>query len=146
MTFHSDEDLAEALYPGAYAEDNQLLFGPSNYSPIVDSFGEVLVRVDDEDYEGDSFVLLKKDGLYGLLIFGWGSCSGCDALQHCESYAEIGELIQKLRTSITWFSTIEQAKRHINSDCERETNFYYHTSMWPEFKKSVAGFDEVTHG
>ena len=80
---------AETLYPNfSYCE--------SDYQPIVDSFGNVLIQVDDADYQGDTRVLYEKDGKYGYLNFGWGSCSGCDALQACCNIEEIQELINSL--------------------------------------------------
>lgn len=65
----------------------QQLFGETNYfwdyKPIVNSFGKIIIQVNDGDYQEDSYILLEDDGRYGYLSFGWGSCSGCDALQAC---------------------------------------------------------------
>lgn len=33
------------------------------------------------DYQGDYAAIVEKDGKVGLTIIGYGSCSGCDALQ-----------------------------------------------------------------
>lgn len=60
-------------------------------------------RLDDNDYQGDTRALIKgKDGRYGYLKFGWGSCSGCDALQACRSYENLGELISELQQAVRW--------------------------------------------
>ena len=72
------ESLAIKLYPGI---KDSFMFGPSDYQPIINHIGKVLVQEDDEDYQGDTFVLLEKDSKYGFLNIGWGSCSGCDAVQ-----------------------------------------------------------------
>lgn len=75
----------------------------SDYTPMLDSFGyEKLLQVDDDDYQGDSRILYRNGEQYGLLIFGWGSCSGCDALQDCNSLEEIDTLRLSLHESIVW--------------------------------------------
>lgn len=79
-----------------------------SYEDIVDSFefDEIIVFLEDNDYQGDSFYLVKKNNEYGLLIFGWGSCSGCDELAGINySYNKTEELKvfqNQLWNSITW--------------------------------------------
>ena len=102
MNTNNPLSLVQQLYP-----DFEKYHGESNYNPLIQSFGEVLLQVDDNDYQGDTRVILKKDNDYGLLIFGWGSCSGCDALQACNSYKEIEELRKYLEGSIRWGSADE---------------------------------------
>jgi hypothetical protein len=97
---------AKELYPSG-VNDSYLSLG--DYQPILNSFGRILIQVDDDDYEGDSRVLYKKDKQYGYLQFGWGSCSGCDALQACASYEEADELITNLFNSIKWFENKKEA-------------------------------------
>jgi hypothetical protein len=72
------------------------------YGPMLDAIGTVVVRDDDNDYQGNSRVLLRMpDGRWGLLDFDWGSCSGCDPLQGCDTYADIDELLESLRNGVT---------------------------------------------
>lgn len=79
-----------------------------SYEDLINSFGhEVLLQKDSGDYQGDSWFLLKNGDQYGLLTFGWGSCSGCDALQACDSYKEVVELQSELWNSIQWFDNKE---------------------------------------
>ena len=69
------------------------MFGFCDYRPMIDSFGyEILLQVDDKDYQGDSRLLFRDVSRYGILIFGWGSCSGCDSLQACESLEDVEKL------------------------------------------------------
>lgn len=89
------------LYPDMEAEP---FYGPGDYQPLIDSFGEVLLQVDDKDYQGDTRVILKRGDEYGLLIFGWGSCSGCDALQACDTYQDIENLRARLESVIKWMT------------------------------------------
>jgi hypothetical protein len=79
------------------------------YGAMIEEFGKVLVRVDDDDYQGDTRVLYENNGQYGYLKFGWGSCSGCDALYGCCSVQELDELIKEICQKIMWFDSRQAA-------------------------------------
>jgi len=101
---------ASELYP-----DFREGYSTGDYYPILESFGEILVQSDDDDYQGDSRVLYRDADRYGILIFGWGSCSGCDALQAADTLKEVDELIAGLADGIRWGSlgeTIDYMKTH----------------------------------
>ena len=83
-----------------------------DYQPIVDMFGDVILQVEQEDYQGDTWVLYKRGTRYGRLEFGWGSCSGCDALQACSTLKEIDQLINELYESIEWFEDADIALKY----------------------------------
>src|SRR5262249_9459299 len=88
-----------SVYPELNDEDGY--FCVSCYEPMIAAFGRFIVGADDADYQGDSYRLIA-DGdepgqRYGMLIFGWGSCSGCDALQACSSVQEVQELMDRLQ-------------------------------------------------
>lgn len=71
------------------------------YGDLIASFEtETLLQVDDSDYKSDSRLLLRDGDRYGLLFFGWGSCSGCGALQACDSKAEFVALRDDLREAL----------------------------------------------
>lgn len=127
---------SQDLYP-SYEEP---FYGPSDYSPILDSFGKILVQVDDEDYQGDSRVLYFKDGLYGYLNFGWGSCSGCDSLQACESHSEIQELIDGLEKDIMWLNKEEMLKFFKERDWEGQ--YSWHIEETKKFVEEVINYLE----
>lgn len=135
--------IAQSLYPDLVS-DSGYFWGPGDYQPIVNHFGEVLAQVEAGEWQGDTFALLRKDDRFGLFIFGWGSCSGCDALQACSTYEKIDELIEKLRASIKWFDTIGDAAVYISLDSERSLSYYYHEEGWSTFKDKVAALVEQT--
>ncbi len=81
----------------------------SDYQPIVDAFGNIILQESDDDYQGSTWVLYQDNDKIGFLRFGWGSCSGCDALQACRSIEEIQELMDELWQSIMWFETKAEA-------------------------------------
>lgn len=97
------------LYP-----DFEKRYGEGDYDPMVEAFGNVAVRVDDDAYQGDTQVLYNNDGKIGYLIFGWGSCCCCDALQSCNSIEEVQELCNELENDILWFDTAEEALKWFN--------------------------------
>ncbi len=92
-----------------YPMDSYGYLSVGDYRPLLQSMGyEIVVQVDESDYQGDSLVLFKDGDRYGYLSFGWGSCTGCDALQACGSYADIEELRQKLHSDIRWYESAEE--------------------------------------
>jgi len=87
-----------------------------DYDPMIDHFGEILVSVSTDDYQGDTLVLYKSrtDDQYGILRVGWGSCTGCDALQACNCWEQVNALLNELRDSIIWGS-FEEIYAYLNS-------------------------------
>jgi hypothetical protein len=120
------KDIKE-LYPqdGGY-------FCESSYQPILEDFGNILLQVDDADYQGDSRVLYQDGERYGYLNFGWGSCSGCDALQSCQSLEQIDELRNGLNRDIQWFDSREEALRFFEGR-DWEVQYSWHAEETKEF-------------
>lgn len=120
------------VYPDAISEDGYW-WGASGYNPLLESLGhKILLQVDDHDYQGDSRLILKNaKNQYGLLIFGWGSCSGCDALQACDSYAALDALRTKLNNRIEWMSKKALYLYIVNKDWEVE--WAWHADETKEF-------------
>lgn len=79
-----------------------------DYTPMIESFGKVIAREYENDYQGDTWVLLVGSyGKYGYLCFGWGSCSGCDALQGCNTIEDVQELSDDLYNA-KWFDSSKE--------------------------------------
>lgn len=111
-----------------------------SYEEIVDTFEcQTILEADDNDYQGDSYKLLKNTaGNYGILIFGWGSCSGCDALQAIVDYIsiqipeqrkeqilrELTELRDQMYSSITWRSRNEMVEYITGKQFDLEWYYY----------------------
>jgi hypothetical protein len=93
------------LYPKEDWQGDDYFSAPSEYQPMLNEFGQIVLQVDDDDYLGDSRVLYRDGLRTGWLQFGWGSCSGCDALQGCSSMAEVQELMDDLYHRIVWFES-----------------------------------------
>lgn len=122
-----------------YAEQGEEPFyGPCNYNPLLESLGhEILVQVDDSAYQGDSRLLLRRDdGKIGYLNFGWGSCSGCDALQAAETYAQIDKLRDEIAAGVQWFDTAQAAAEWFNST-DWEGKHSYHAEEQQTFLRQA---------
>ncbi len=127
------EEVYAELVTGDY------FYGPSDYNPLLRSFGhEILLQVDDEDYQGDSRLVFKDGNRHGLLIFGWGSCSGCDALQACDSLKEVDELRSQLKSEIIWKDSKSELHQFIK-DRDWETQYCWHSDETKQFvEKALA--------
>lgn len=137
-------DLKEA-YPEFYRETHDpdaYVFGPYDYGPMISLFGEAIVRVDDENYQGDTRVLLRDNhGKHGVLLFGWGSCSGCDALQGCKSWKDLEELTEEVRSQIVWFDYPDEAIQWIKSaDWESKAIWFYREKETRAFISACLGY------
>lgn len=131
---------ARELYPDLVKEEEESdkewysFWAPSDYSPIISSIGEVLVEVEAGSYQGDTFVLFKRDDQYGLLTLGWGSCSGCDALQACDSFEEVDDLILQIHNQARWFDTAEEVIKYVYSNIDE---WSYYEEEWAEFQDKI---------
>jgi len=103
---------AEELYP---VDPDSGWYTPCDYTPMIESFGEVLLNVEERSYQGSTWALYVDGGRIGYLEFGWGSCGGCDALQACSSPAEVQRLMDELRQSIKWFPSKVAALEWFNT-------------------------------
>jgi len=106
-----------------------------NYDDIVATFGEIKAEASDSDYQGDSLYLIEKDGKYGIVTFGWGSCSGCDALQAANSQQDINDLQDDLESGIKWFDYDEEALDYLVQGGFKES--FLRTSLVLEFANKV---------
>lgn len=101
-----------------YSEDNPdygYVNGPG-YEGLVTSLGvEIVLEESDGDYQGDSYLVLKDEPRWGLLTFGWGSCSGCDSYEGCDSVSDMSDLRDFLEGAIRWFDTLDGLKTYITT-------------------------------
>lgn len=111
-----------------------------DYQPMLDEFGEILIQVDEEAYQGDSFLIYKNDNKYGFLTFGWGSCSGCDALQACDTIDEVQELMDRLHNAIIWFDSLQELKCYISDYSIVELQWYFYSDTFKEFREKVINY------
>lgn len=99
----------------------------NTYDDMVDSWGYESLATDFiGDYQGDIFYLLKNNDEYSILDIGYGSCSGCDALEACDTREDRIELAESIKSSMKWFSK-KDLLDHLNVEYLETQYFYYQT-------------------
>jgi hypothetical protein len=128
-----------ADFDALYGRDG---WGPEcGYRELLALIGEPVVVTQVGSYQGDYLVLFKgdddlDDDLWGFLTFGYGSCSGCDALQSCGSAQDLQELYERLRDSTKWESKAVMEDYVTGKDYEGE--FYgSYKEDWGEFRSEA---------
>lgn len=83
-----------------------------DYEPMVRSWPYEVVSFDTcGSYQGDHVVLLADGDRRGFLMIGYGSCSGCDALEAAKPWEDDGDwtgvrqIEREQRESIHWESS-----------------------------------------
>lgn len=111
----------------------------SGYQDLIEKRGRVkiIASASDEDYQGDTLLLVQGDSGFGFLIFGWGSCSGCDAYEAAyDDDHELEELGDSLVRGIQWFDTLEAAEDYITSGKDWEGSWVRQDTV-ERFKTAV---------
>jgi hypothetical protein len=74
-------------------------------------------------YQGDYiFIVKNSEGELGFVVIGYGSCSGCDALEACETEEQFNSLLDSVVSNIRWGSK-EELISHINNEFD-DNNWY----------------------
>jgi len=64
---------------------------------------EVIDHLTMGEYQGDLLMIVKKDNQFGMIVAGFGSCSGCDAFQSCrDDKRKLNKLRDKLCNGVIW--------------------------------------------
>ena len=135
-TINAEKDVYTVIAKSLYDSGEEGYLNAYDYDKIINLFGDVVARVDTEDCRGDTLAIVKKNGRYGFVAFSWGSCSGCDALQACDTYEELGQLIQSIEKDVVWRDSAEDMKSYVNND-DRTLSHYAHMEFWGDFKSQV---------
>lgn len=91
-----------------------------DYTTLVKSYGyEIVNSISLGSYQGDIIMIVGRGNEYGLLTTGYGSCSGCDALQACgDSAKELEKLREDLCNSVIFESAGDLVERLDTKDWE----------------------------
>lgn len=110
---------------------------PPAWESLIESFDySILLNHEFGDYQGDLFFLLEDAAptyyRVGFLVFGYGSCSGCDSLQACANKEEVIELRDKLHTEIHWEDSPKEMLTFLHN---RDAPLYWYGAKtnWEEF-------------
>lgn len=113
-----------------------------SYEGLIDSFGvDVVFDEHDDDYQGDSFYLLRDvDGRVGFLAFGWGSCSGCDAFSAAwdSGDADLVELRDGLWDDVEWYGSLNDLRVAFDEK-DVQLKWYGHSKAFKKFLRELKG-------
>jgi hypothetical protein len=104
----------QQLFPETKEGDYGYLEDYPSYDEMVRALGDIVVQVDDDDYQGDSRYLIRSGERFGYVNIGWGSCSGCDALQACTTVKDVQDLFDDIEGSIKWFDSLDEAREWLS--------------------------------
>lgn len=88
----------------------------NGYESLIESMGvKILVEESTYGYQGDSILLIQSNSSdkCGFLVFGWGSCSMCDAFEACKNLEDYDNLRKSLYQGIFWDNNLEECINHI---------------------------------
>lgn len=74
------------------------------------------------DYQGDYAVILRRNDLLGFVVIGYGSCSGCDALEACDTQEDYDSVMNGVLSSISWGN--EDLVRNKITNLFEDNNWY----------------------
>lgn len=96
----------------------------SSHDDIVKSWGfEIINTAMIGDYTGDFVAVLYTQGVYGLFVHGYGSCSACDELLGCETDQDMINLARNLQNTIRPYPDFESLKQ--DSLEKKDGRFWY---------------------
>lgn len=107
---------------------------PMHYDQIVATQGEMLGNWTLGDWQGDYVYLLQNEDKYAFTVIGYGSCSGCDALEGCENDEEFNELKDSIINGIVW-GTKQDVYDYINN--QEANRWYFHEEDWVGIRKEI---------
>jgi hypothetical protein len=92
------------------------------------------------DYQGDWVAIVNDEDSWkdnaGFLVYGYGSCSGCDEWQAAETALERVDIVRSMVERVKWFDSLTDLKEFINGD-HPELEWYGHDEEWVGFKAKV---------
>lgn len=109
-----------------------------SYESIIEDQGvEVLNSLYMGDYQGDILMIVRnKAGQFGVLTTGYGSCSGCDALEACYGFKEEEDnLARDLINSVIWHDPENIIEYLDNKDWEG--SYYGQAQELSDFIKEI---------
>jgi hypothetical protein len=119
--------------------ENTYTFFSGSYEDLVSKPTGLTVVLSEwlGDYQGDAVTVLKDGRRYGFLTFGYGSCSGCDALQAVENMEDLSGLYENLIDSIQWFASLDALKTYVSKDRDWAGSIYGHDDEIKGFIEKV---------
>lgn len=113
------------------------------YEAIVKGWGyDIVAEETFGDYQGDLVFLLADNSRFGWCVIGYGSCSGCDALEAAMGYSweeenngwtdEVIQLANGLYNEVRWFDTAAELAAWLEPN-EDAPQWYWYEKEYKEF-------------
>jgi hypothetical protein len=116
MMTEAEERMLVRAFDEAWPDKDDARYTRLSYRQILDWCGSVWFSADEGSYQGDLYVVLTKQRMvdgewrqqWGVAIIGYGSCSGCDALEGAmdDGRAETLQLVKDIANNIRWFDKL----------------------------------------
>jgi hypothetical protein len=119
--------------------DVEYFYPEESYYELVEKNADVLIEHTLGSYQGDMLFLLRNGDQFGFLVVGYGSCSGCDSLEACESQEAVDSLAERIYDGIKWFDSFDELKSYVLDD-NKDLEWYAHEGGWPEFLEKVKNY------
>lgn len=107
---------------------------PMGYDGIIATQGEILKDWIIGDYQGDYVYLVKNNDKYAFTVVGYGSCSGCDALEACENDEDFNRLKESIINDIVWGTKQDVYDYVFNQEANR---WYFYEEEWAVVRKEI---------
>lgn len=88
-------------------------------------------------YQGDYVVLVRDNARYGFVVIGYGSCTGCDALEGCGGIDDVLTLCEQILQSIKWADSAEELRDHLIERADTGNDWYSHDSEVREATEKI---------
>lgn len=86
-------------------------------------------------WQGDYAVVVSNpEGQFAMTVFGYGSCSGCDALEGAETWEDIEVMADSFSSNLTWFNSpqeVYEAAAAAEAEEAAKYSWYEHDSEYP---------------
>ena len=119
-----------------YGKKDEYQYDFDDYAFLVKKLGKIVCEAHQDGYHGDSvYYVVAGPTRFGFLTFGWGSCSGCDALEACITPEDYADLFEDLLRDIVWFTSLKKLRTYLkNKDWE---GTYIDEELIREFLKKM---------
>lgn len=112
-----------------------------SYQGILEGLGaEILMMEETGSYQGDLVFILGDDswltGGIGVLVQGYGSCSGCDAWEAASSFKDRLDIAADMINNIRWFPSGSELLEWLLAD--HEDQWWGHDTEIGQFFLKVA--------
>lgn len=123
----------------------------TSYIELLEGVGVgTVIEVVGGSYQGDLYLLVhdnvsdrhwkRAEGAeWAFMTVGYGSCSGCDALESCSTPQQVAELALSLVTGLE-FTTLAQVRAKVTNSDKAELQWYGAEEAFKEFQAKVAAY------